>query len=344
MLDDQSFLSRYDNGNALGVVGGQPGQLSQQFSIPDIDLDAVTSVVLAGMGGSALAGQFLQHYLSDQLKLPMIIDRGYELPQFVGADTLVIVSSYSGNTEEELAELEQARGAGAKIVIMTSGGELKRRALATKLPLIIIPSGLQPRLAVLYEIKALASLFDQTGLSQNVATELEETGRWLLSHSSNWVADVQTPKNIAKQIAQDLLGCGVVVYGGPTLSMQAYKWKIDINENAKQAAFYNELPEFNHNEFLGWKNPRDKLLKVVELQSSLDLPQIAKRWEVSNRLLSGQMPKPIIVEAIGKTKLQQMLWTQLLGDYVSLYLAFLNGIDPTPVDMIEKLKRELKKS
>jgi glucose/mannose-6-phosphate isomerase len=106
----------------------------------------------------------------------------------------------------------------------------------------------------------------------------------------------------------------------------------------------SKLSEFNHNEFLGWKNPRDKLLKVVQLHSSLDGERIARRWEISNRLLSGQMPRPIIVEAVGETQLQQMLWTQLLGDYVSVYLAFLNGQDPTPVDLIEKLKKELKGS
>lgn len=342
MLDDQSFISRLDNGNALGIVGGQPGQLGQHFQIPDLDADGITSVVVAGMGGSALGGLFLQRLLADRLTVPIIVDRDYNLPAFVGPDTLVVISSYSGNTEEDLSELEQAKDRGARIVLMSSGGALLEASKRQNLPIIIIPTGYQPRLAVLYEIKALAGLFDHLGLTDGLSQELETAGHWLTGHISSWVADVATEDNRAKQIAKELLGCAVVIYGGPVLGMQAFKWKIDINENAKHAAFFYELPEFNHNEFLGWRNPRDKLLKVVQLHSALDNDRIAKRWQISNRLLSGQMPKPIIVEAVGKTRLEQMLWTQLLGDYVSLYLAFLNGIDPTPVDMIEKLKKELK--
>jgi len=341
MLDDQSFISRLDNGNALGIVGGQPGQLGQHFQIPNIDGDGITSVVVAGMGGSALGGLFMQRLLGDRLQVPIIVDRDYNLPAFVGPDTLVIVSSYSGNTEEDLSELEQAKDKGARIILMSSGGALKEASHSQNLPIITIPTGYQPRLAVLYEIKALAGLFDHIGLTHGLSEELEAAGKWLTGQITSWVADTPTDSNQAKRIAKALLGCGVVIYGGPVLGMQAFKWKIDMNENAKHVAFFYELPEFNHNEFLGWRNPRDKLLKVVQLQSSLDNARIAKRWEITNRLLNGQMPKPIIVEALGITKLEQMLWTQLLGDYVSLYLAFLNGVDPTPVAMIEKLKKEL---
>jgi len=342
MLDDQSFISRLDNGNALGIVGGQPSQLGQTYQIPPVDGHGLANIVVAGMGGSALGGLFIGRWLSDKLSVPLIIDRDYNLPAFVGPDTLVIVSSYSGNTEEDLSELDQAIKAGARVILMSSNGELAKRAKEQSLPIINIPSGFQPRLAVLYEIKALASLFDYMDLTDGAARELEQAGEWLPQHISGWTAENDTVRNQAKQIAKEILGCAVVVYGGPTLGMQAFKWKIDINENAKHAAFFYELPEMNHNEFLGWKNPRDKLLKVIQLQSSLDNDRIARRWEITNKLLSGQMPSPIIVKAQGETKLEQMLWTQLLGDYVSLYLAFLNGVDPTPVDMIEKLKKELK--
>jgi glucose/mannose-6-phosphate isomerase len=342
MLDDQSFISRLDNGNALGVVGGQPGQLAQQFMIPDVDGHGLANIVLAGMGGSALAGLFLQRWLRHELKLPLAVERTYDLPAYIDEDSLVIISSYSGNTEEAIAALEEARRANARIVIMTAGGELAKRAESSRLPLIQIPGGYQPRLAVLYGIKALASLFDHIGFTNDAAGRLVEASHWLGAHLASWAAQTPTHENLAKRIAKDLLGCSVVVYAGPILGMQAFKWKIDINENAKHAAFFYEMSEFNHNEFLGWKHPRDKLLKVVQLHSKLDHPQIQKRWDVSNRLLSGQMPKPIIVTAEGESPLEQMLWSQLLGDYVSLYLAFLDGVDPTPVDLIEKLKKELK--
>jgi len=150
-----------------------------------------------------------------------------------------------------------------------------------------------------------------------------------------------TAENPAKQLAEAFKGHPIVIYGGPTLALPAMKWKIDLNENAKSLAFYNYLPEFNHNEFLGWGHPEKSGLRVVELQSTLDHPQIQKRFTATNRLLAGMMPDPIVVTAQGKTRLEQMLWTVLLGDYASAYLAFLNQVDPTPVPLIEKLKREL---
>ena len=155
------------------------------------------------------------------------------------------------------------------------------------------------------------------------------------------MADSPTPSNQAKQIAERLLGKLVVVYGGPRLAMPTMKWKIDLNENAKNLAFFNVLPELDHNEFTGWLNPRDKAIAVIELQSSLDRPRINRRFELSNRLLSGHMPEPIIVTAQGVTHLEQMIWVIILGDFVSAYLAFLNGIDPTPVDLVEQLKKDL---
>jgi glucose/mannose-6-phosphate isomerase len=136
------------------------------------------------------------------------------------------------------------------------------------------------------------------------------------------------------------VGHPVVMYGGPTLALPTMKWKIDFNENSKHLAFYNYLPEFNHNEFNGWAHPERSGLKVVELRSDLDHSQVQKRFDVTNKLLSNRFA-PIEVHAEGETKLEQMLWTLILGDFTSAYLAFLNGIDPTPVDLIEKLKKEL---
>jgi glucose/mannose-6-phosphate isomerase len=151
---------------------------------------------------------------------------------------------------------------------------------------------------------------------------------------------VPTADNPAKQIAGALVGHAAVVYSGPALGFLAMRWKIALNENAKNLAFYNYFPEMNHNEFVGWGHPEQHGLKVIELRSDFDNDRIIKRFDVTNRLLSDRFA-PIEVHAKGETRLQQMFWTLLLGDFVSVYLAILNGVDPTPVDLVEKLKQEL---
>lgn len=339
MLDDPKYIARFDRSNGFDMVAGQPQQLRQQYEFKAPKMDQINSIVLAGMGGSALAAEFIRSWLSDRLTVPFEIVRGYDLPKHVGKHTLVVVSSYSGNTEETLSCLEQVESTGATVAYMSAGGKLAQAA--TGKTYIQIPAGNQPRLAVLYGVKALATLLESLGLAEGLVAELETAAEWLLEEVTHFTPNILEDDNIAKQVAKQLAGSPVVVYGGPTLAMPAMKWKIDINENGKNIAFWNQLPEFNHNEFIGWGNPKDSLLKVVQLQSSLDNERIKKRFEVSNRLLSGTMPAPIIVTAHGQTKLQQMLWSMLLGDFVATYLALLNQVDPIPVDLIEKLKKEL---
>lgn len=341
MLDDLDKIRELDKGDALGVVAGQPAQLGRRFSLDVGGIQRPDNLVLAGMGGSALAAEFLRAWLGDRLPVPFTIVRDYNLPAFVGPKTLVVISSYSGNTEETLAALERAKMRGAQIVVMSSGGRLAGEARAENYPLLELPSGLQPRLAVLYGVKALATMLDGIGLERGLAGELEEAGEWLEHKIKSWLPEAQTGRNPAKALAKDLAGYPAVIYGGPTLWMAALKWKIDLNENAKNVAFYYAWPEFDHNEFTGWFNPRPQHFKVVELLSSLDEPEIKQRFKISDKLLEGTMPEPIQIEALGGTKLKQMLWAILLGDFVSVYLALLNGVDPTPVDLVEELKRQL---
>ncbi len=340
MLDDGQFVYSIDRGNALGLVAGQAVQLKQTFNLK-LPAGEWGNIVLAGMGGSALAGDFITNWLGDRLKVPFTVVRQAELPAFVDHQSLVFISSYSGNTAETLAAYEQAKSRGAQIVVLSSGGKLLADATAAKLPLALIPPTGQPRLGVMFMAKALTTVLDQVGLTQKTAAELETQADWLATQAAKWAQTVPTHDNLAKQIAEKLLGFPVVVYGGPTLEAAARKWKISLNENAKNVAFYYAMSEFNHNEMQGWLNPTPKHFKVIELQSSLDQPQINKRWEVSNRLMSGKMPSPIEINAFGETKLQQLLWAQMLGDFVGVYLGVLNKVDPSSVDLIENLKSEL---
>jgi glucose/mannose-6-phosphate isomerase len=143
-------------------------------------------------------------------------------------------------------------------------------------------------------------------------------------------------------MALEVIGKSAVIYAGSKFYPAAYKWKISLNENAKNVAWCNVIPEFNHNEFLGWSShPVDKPYTIIDLRSNLEHPRIQKRFEVSDRLLSGRRPAAHVVEPQGKTLLEQLVWTTAFGDFVSLYTALLNGLNPTPVDLIEKMKKSL---
>lgn len=341
MLDDSAYIAQHDSANALAVVAGQARQLTAQFDAQVKPVKHLCNISVLGMGGSALAAEFVRSWLSDRLPVPIEIVRDYALPAYVGKQSLVVASSYSGNTEETLEALTHAEKSGAEIVIVSSGGKLEEHARAKGYPFYKLPAGVQPRLALMWGAVALADIIEQLGLLKGLTKELADQAEWLEAEALGWRLAVETPDNPAKQIAEALHGHAPVIYGGPMLAMPAMKWKISVNENGKNIAFYNQFSELNHNEFIGWLHPKADKFKVIELQSSLDHPQIIKRFDVSNRLLSGTMPAPIIVYAAGDTKLQQMLWCLILGDFVGTYLGFLNGIDPTPVPLIEKLKKEL---
>jgi glucose/mannose-6-phosphate isomerase len=265
------------------------------------------------------------------------------LPHYVDGQTLVIASSYSGNTEETVSCLNDALTRGAQIAIIAAGGELINQAKSGDMAYVQLPAELQPRMAVIYNLRALAALLVHFEVSDSsIREEISRTAEWLADETQQWASDTPTDKNYAKQLALMAVGKTPIFYAGNLMAPVAYKWKISWNENAKNVAFWNELPEFNHNEFIGWtSHPIEKPFAIFDLVSDLEHPQILKRFEVSDRLLSGQRPKAQTVQLDGDTIIAQMLWGSILADFVSIYVAILNGVDPTPVPLIEKLKREL---
>lgn len=345
MLDDINVLKQRDPENALGIAADEWKQVQFATDVQDGDHDgrAVTKVVVAGMGGSALAALLAKAWLAEQLTIPLEVIREYELPAYVDAGTLVICSSYSGNTEETLACLQQAQERGAQVCVIAAGGKLIEQATTDKIARVAIPSGMQPRMAVLFNLKALASLLSHFGvLSADMLGEVSAHAEWLHEQTQQWLPDVGTDKNQAKQLALLAVGKTAVFYGGRLTGPVAYKWKISWNENAKNVSFWNVYPETNHNEFMGWaSHPVDKPYAVFDLKSSFEHPRILKRFDVTDRLLSGLRPKAVPIELQGETPLAQLLWGSILADFVSIYLAVLNGVDPTPVDLVEKFKKEL---
>lgn len=343
MLDDLKYIHERDAQDALGGAERQWQQLEYEFSTDfgDLSNKQYENVVLGGMGGSALAALIGTTWPG--LSVPFQIVRDYDIPGYVSNKTLFIASSYSGNTEETLSALEQAEAKGASIIVIAHGGKLEEIATQKQYPFLKLPDTGQPRYATLVGLKAFVSVLVGTGLAD--ASRLEELAGstdYLKNHVASWVATVPTEKNPAKQLAQELIGKSIVVYAGPKFYPAAYKWKISFNENAKHVAWVNQYPEFNHNEFIGWtQQPVDKPYAVIDIRSNLEHPQTLKRFEVSERLLSGARPAPHVIMPEGETLLQQLLWTTAMGDFVSLYVALLNGINPTPVDLIEKLKKAL---
>jgi glucose/mannose-6-phosphate isomerase len=345
MLDDDNVLRQRDPKDALGVAATQADQarFSVQVTNPEHDSRGIYRIVVVGMGGSALAALLAKAWLKDELVKPFEVIRTYELPEYVDYNTLVIASSYSGNTEETLAGLKDARAKFAQVAVITAGGKLKEIADANSICSVELPAGLPPRMSTIFNLRALTTLLAHFGvLNYGRFAEIASTADWLNDKIKNWTPDVTTDKNYAKQLALLSVGKTPVFYAGNLMAPIAYKWKISWNENAKNVAFWNEYPEFNHNEFIGWtSHPVEKPFAVFDLVSNFEHPRILKRLEISDRLLSGKRPKSIVVNMEGKTVLEQLLWGSILADFVSVYVAILNGVDPTPVPLIEKLKEEL---
>jgi glucose/mannose-6-phosphate isomerase len=341
MLDDLKMIHERDSQDALGIAGKEWSQLVHNFEFtPAFQGGAVKKVVFSGMGGSALAALFVPTWPT--CTVPFEVIRGYDIPPYVDADTLFIASSYSGNTEETIESLHKAAEKGAQIAVLTGGGKLADIAREKGYPLAVLPQVSQPRFAVFYSLRALATLLQTAGVAGRNIDELESVSQKLAEAVKTWLPEVPTAENPAKQLAQESIGKSVVIYGGAKLAPAAYKWKISFNENAKQVAWWNQFPELSHNEFIGWSRfPEQKPYACIDLRSNLEHPRIQKRFEISEKLLSGMRPAPYVVQAQGESDVEQLLWTVMFGDFVTLYTALLNGLNPAPVDLVEKLKAEL---
>lgn len=345
ILDNSNVIKQRDPEGALDIIAAQYQQVQFDAKIqyPEHDQRAITSIVLTGMGGSALAALVAKVLLSQELHVPFEIVRGYNLPAYVNEHTLVIASSYSGNTEETLTALGQAQAVGAQLAILTSGGALVEAATKQSIAYVQLPSGAQPRMAMIYNLRALFALLVHFGVADGRwLDDLAGTADWLKDETSRWLPEVPTEHNYAKQLALKGIGSSPNFYGSPLTAPLAYKWKISWNETAKNLAFWNEFPEFNHNEFMGWvSHPVEKPFTVFDFHSSFDSPRVTQRFELTDRLLSGKRPHATLIELRGDSLLAQLLWGAILADFTSAYAAVLNNVDPTPVVLIEKLKKEL---
>lgn len=345
MLDDINILGQHNSSKDLDLAELECEQVKFVPIIENGENDGrpISNIVVAGMGGSALSALLIKSWLKSELIIPLEIIKTYDLPASVGQNTLVIASSYSGNTEETVSCLKQARTRGAQIAIIASGGELLKQANDNQIASVVLPSGHQPRMVMISTLRATIAFLEHFGIIQKGKNdEIASKYDWLKSECAKWTSNVPTASNYAKQLALYAVGKTAVFFSGTFSFPVAYKWKTCFNETAKNLSFLCEFPEFNHNEILGWtSHPVEKPFAVFDVISNLEHPQILKRFEISDRLLSGKRPKSVVINLAGESAIEQMLWGSILADFVSIYLAVLNGIDPMSVELIERLKKEL---
>ncbi|MBI1748362.1 MAG: bifunctional phosphoglucose/phosphomannose isomerase [Acidobacteria bacterium] len=326
-----------------------PEQLKQALQIgkaAPLDLRGrfVRAILVTGLGGSAIGGDFVRSYLINDLNTPLLVNRDYFLPAFVDEHCLVMVSSYSGNTEETLSAYEDARRKQAIIVCITSGGQLEARARQQGFPIIKIPGGSPPRAAFGYSVLSLLCCLMSSGLIGDQTVEIEKAIQLITTLRERYRRETATTENPAKQLAL-AVGDSIPLIYAPTTHYDAVatRWKGQICENGKRMAFANVFPELNHNEMVGWELPAAALkgLTVIMLRDRSAHGQVQKRMEITQEKIQSVARSVVEVWSEESSLLARLLAMVFLGDYVSYYLAMLSGVDPTPVAVIDDLKNRL---
>lgn len=320
-------------------------RLVETFALPD-SYRGAEKVVILGMGGSAIGGDLARSLVEPEACVPVLLVRDYTTPVFIDDKTLVIASSYSGNTEETLSGLDEALARGAKCVCVGTGGKIEKRAQDAGLPFLKFSYTSAPRAAIGYSLICIVGILSRAGVATVPYADLQEALAVMRAWQRELTPDIPEATNAAKQLARRLRGRVPVVYGAGLLSEVARRVKGQINENSKAWGFYEVMPELNHNAVLGYTNPEElrQRLFVLMLRSDYDHPRVRIRFDVTADLLSQAGVEHEEVQARGWSRLAQMLSVVHFGDYVSLYLAYLYGADPSPVHAITYLKEQLAKA
>ncbi len=294
----------------------------------------IHNIVVTGLGGSGIGGTILSELIADKCTLPIIINKDYFLPHFVNENTLVIISSYSGNTEETLSAMENAISKKAQIACITSGGKVLELAKQHQFDFIEIPGGQPPRSCIGYSLVQLIKLFVAKGLADKSLFNDLDAAISLLDNENNAI------KNEAQNIANQLHKKIAVIYSLGTCEGVTVRFRQQINENSKMLCWHNTFPEMNHNELVGWTEKNENLM-VLTFRTSFDYKRTQKRYDVCKPLFESLSSGVIDIHAKGNSKLEQFLYHINIGDWISCYLADIKGIDPVEVNVITRLKNEL---
>lgn len=346
ILDDAAAMSRADEAGMLDLVATLSGQVTEGWRISrelELPWESPRSVAVLGMGGSAIGADLVKGIWADRISVPVEVLRGYDLPAWVGPETLVIASSKSGNTEETLRQLETALSRRCPVVCVTAGGALRNVAQAARLPLALFPEQGPPRASVGWSLGILAGVLERAGVLELEEAEIEAGVAAGVAMDARCAPAAPTADNPAKQLAWSLVDRFIIVSGAGFLAPVARRWKTQLNENGKALAVFEELPEATHNTVVGFEQPeslRDHLA-VVFLRSALEHPRDAVRAQLFGDLLETGQIWHTSVEIEGEGRLGQALSAMVFGDYVSVYVAFMYALDPTSIDVIDHIKEQM---
>lgn len=342
---DRDTIGRVDTTDQLTDVLAIPEHLRDALWKTDSaqlgEWDSPGGLIVAGMGGSSIGGALARAALGDTASRPILSARAYGLPPWTTPDTTVLCASYSGHTEETLAAYEAAGALGATRVVATSGGRLAEVAREDGVPVIPVAGGLQPRAAIAYMTVAALDVAARCGAGPRCASDIDVAAEHLEELVVEWGPEAPEDSE-AKTLARGLLGTVPVIAGAGLTAPIAYRWKTQLNENAKVPAFWHELPELDHNEIVGWGSAAELgRFSAVFLEDSDTHPRIADRVELTEELIRDGAAATFRVQSRGTTSFERVFSTVLLGDLVSIYLSVLRGVDPGPVAVLERLKAEL---
>ncbi|MFB3896988.1 MAG: bifunctional phosphoglucose/phosphomannose isomerase [bacterium] len=348
LFDNIQKVESIDQSNMFSLLYNLPEQCEAAVAIGEKaevgKVNNIQNILFAGLGGSAISGDLLQNYLSHELAIPLVVNRNYNLPSFVDHSTFFIASSYSGDTEETLSAYNQAKEKRARILCITSGGNLAAMAKEDGFPVIIIPPGLPPRTAIGYSFFPALLVLSGQKFIQDKKEEIAEAIALLRKLREQYAREIAIEQNVAKQIASRLFGKFAVIYAsGDKFDSIVTRWRCQINENSKCLANSQVLSELNHNEIVGWEVLKDFMnkMQVILIRDKEDHPQIQKRFQITRDLIHDYADGVTDIWTQGDSLLARLWSVIYLGDFVSYYLAILNGVDPTPVDKIDFLKKKL---
>lgn len=329
------------------VTAGLPEQVADAMSaarglagLPN--LEGVEHVVVVGMGGSGIAGDVLHAIAAPFMPVPVTVVKGYQPPEYVGAQSLVFVMSFSGDTEETVEAATAAYEAGAALVVVTCGGELGRLADDWKVPVVPVPASIpQPRAALGAMAVPPLVVLEEIGLFPGAVQWIDLALDQLRSRRDQLVASGSLAEDVARRIGRTI----PLIHSSEALgAAAALRWKAQINENAKAPAFYNLYPELCHNEVAGWGQHGDatrQLITLVNLRHDAEHPQLDRRYQLVSEVLREVVADIVEVRAAGEGDLAQLMDLALIGDFVSLHLARSEGIDPGPVPTLVEIKEQL---
>jgi glucose/mannose-6-phosphate isomerase len=349
-LDDEGALAAGDPGGMLATISDLSSHCREGYAVGTAahglpSADGVTAVAFCGMGGSGVAGDVLRELFRDRLGVPIDVTRGPTLPEFCGPHTLVVCSSYSGETAEPLACFEEALRRGCRIVPVAAGGRLAARSVEEGLGVVSVPGGFMPRAALGYLTFGAMGALESLGLLPPMREDVEETAAELGRLAAKLRSSVPRADNPAKELAWQVGDRVPLIWGAEGIgAVAAARWKTQFNENAKVPAWSSALPELDHNEVVGWTHPAGSAYFLIALRHDGEHPDVAARFPLSIRIAREAGAVVEEVRGAGDSPLGRLMSLVIMGDFTSAYHALAHGVDPTPVVAIERLKAALAES